>query len=278
MTANDIYVEDPTSDQEELAALSLNYVYNDWVIQALHEGKLDVDLNGLVDPAAGTTPPEGVDEALRNRLEFIGVQYYGPVKVKQFDLLDSFPPLYGRPLVDVADYTDPQDQALPRNGMGREIQAAGFADTLDRYAQWGLPLIVTENGTTVNRTPASDEGPLELDEAQASMYLVTHLWEVGRAIERGVDIRGYFHWTLADNFEWVEGRLQRFGAYTVDFDDPACPRTKNAMGQALQDVVGAGAVNEALWNTYVLDRFPTDATTVGVGATTSEDPRPGAPR
>jgi beta-glucosidase len=276
MTANDIYPEDPSNDQEQLAAESLNYVYNDWVIRALTEGELDVDLNGFVDPTADTDPKEGVDDALRSRLELIGVQYYGPVKVKRFEILDSFPPLYGLPLADVADYTADEDQLLPANGMGREIQAAGFAHTLDHYAQWGLPLIVTENGTTVNRRPTSDDstaGALQMDEAQAAMYLVAHLWEVGAAIRRGVDVRGYFHWTLADNFEWVEGRLQRFGAYTVDFEDPSFERAKNAMGQALEDIATADAVNEEIWERYVLDRFPTDGTSEGQGATTAEDPR-----
>jgi beta-glucosidase len=272
MTANDIYPEDPNNPQEQLAADSLNYVYNDWVIQALTAGALDVDLNGEVDPGAPTDPREGTDDALKNRLEFIGVQYYGPVKVKQVGFLDEAAPLYGLPLVDVADYSAPEDQKLPANGMGREINASGFADTLDRYAQWGLPLIVTENGTTVNRRPVDEDPstPLTLDEDQAAMYLAAHLWEVGRAIHRGVDVRGYFHWTLADNFEWVEGRLQRFGAFTVDFDDPALPRTKTKMGQVLEDVAKARAVNEDIWNRYVLDRFPTDETTVGRGATTRE--------
>ena len=273
MTANNIYPEDPTSEQELLAADSLNYVYNDWFIRALSAGELDIDLNGIVDPTAATEPVEGVDQALKNRLEFIGVQYYGPVKVKRLEFLDSFAPLYGLPLVDVRDYSASEDKLLPHNGMGREIQAAGFRDTLNRYAEWGLPLIVTENGTTLNRRPAQDATAV-MDEAQAAMYLVTHLWELGAAIERGVDVRGYFHWTLADNFEWVEGRHQRFGAYTVDFEDPALPRTKNAMGQALQDVVTAGAVDETIWQGYVLARFPADTTADGQGPTTSADPTP----
>ena len=60
-------------------------------------------------------------EWLRNRLEFIGSQYYGPAKVKRLELLDAFPPLYGLPLSDVLKYTNSQDQLLPSNGMGREI-------------------------------------------------------------------------------------------------------------------------------------------------------------
>lgn len=276
MTANDVYPENPASAQQQLAAESMNYVYNDWVLQTLTRGVLDVDLDGDVEPGSVTDPDEGEYPELANRLEFIGVQYYGPVKVKESALLNGVAPLYGMPLTDVALYTDQDDQQRPHNAMGREISGAGFADTLDRYGRWGLPLIVTENGTTTNLRPAfgeHDPPPIPapvFDEDQAAMYLVVHLWEVGRAIARGVDVRGYYHWTLADNFEWIEGSLQRFGAYTVDFSDPAMPRTLNKMGQAYQEVIGAGAVTEELWNRWVTPRFPTDGTAAGVGATTRE--------
>ncbi len=269
MTANDIYPENPDSAQEQLAADSMNYVYNDWFLQGLVNGDVDLDLNGFIqdNDVAG-------DPALKGRLDFIGVQYYGPVKVKEEPFLDDTAPLYGLPLTDVKDYTVPEETRLPHNGMGREIAASDFAATLDHYATWGLPLIVTENGTTTNHRPPDDyatpDVPFEPDEDQAAMYLVTHIWEVGRALHRGLDIRGYFHWTLADNFEWVEGRRQRFGAYSVDFTDPTYPRTKTKMGQALEDIAKAGGVTEDIWNRYVLDRFPTDTTHKGVGATTSE--------
>ena len=268
MTANTIYPEHPDSAQEQLAAESMNYVYNDWFIQGLVRGDVDFDLNGQIDSVDISADP-----ALKGRLDFIGVQYYGPVKVKELSFLDDTAPLYGLPLTSVSDYVGDDETNLPHNGMDREINASDFAATLDHYATWRLPLIVTENGTTVNHVPPDGfdvNTPFEPDEARAAMYLVTHIWEVGRAVERGLDIRGYFHWTLADNFEWVDGRQQRFGAYTVDFTNPSYPRTKNKMGQALEDIAKAGGIDEALWNKYVLERFPTDSTTKGVGVTTSE--------
>lgn len=276
MTANDVYPENPASAQQQLAAESMNYVYNDWVLQTLTRGVLDVDLDGDVEPASVTDPPEGDYPELADKLEFIGVQYYGPVKVKESALLNSVAPLYGMPLTDVALYTDPDEQQRPHNAMGREISGAGFADTLDRYGQWGLPLIVTENGTTTNLRPDfEDDDPPPIpapafDEDQAAMYLTVHLWEVARAIARGVDVRGYYHWTLSDNFEWVEGSLQRFGAYTVDFDDPTLPRTLNKMGSAYQEIVAARAVSAEIWDRWVKARFPTDGTSAGVGSTTRE--------
>jgi beta-glucosidase len=272
-TANAFYPLDPENDDLVFAAEMQSYAFNDWIMHALVDGDLDVDLDKRYDNDS-TEPAEGHYPELEGRLDFIGVQYYGPVVIRSDILLDEFHPLYGRPLLDVRDY----DDTLPHNGMGREIRASGYRDTLDIYAKWGLPILLTENGTTTNGTPAEGEpeeltaetGPPEPE--QAAMYLVEHLWEVGKAIEDGIDIRGYFHWTLSDNFEWLEGRRQRFGAYSVDFDDAELPRTLNPMGEALQEVVSEGSIDEARWTRWTLDRYPSDSRSDSTGYTTSAEP------
>lgn len=253
-TANAFYPEDPDDPHLRFAAQQQSYVFNHWIMRALVTGELDVDLDGKADNPS-TTPPEGYYAELHGTLDFIGVQYYGPVVVRRDPLLEEVHPIYARPLLDVRDY----DERLPHNGMGREISARGFRDTLWLYAHWGVPLILTENGTTTNGLPdeeGHEPGPYQPE--QAAMYLLEHLFEVARAIDHGLDIRGYFHWTLADNFEWVEGQRQRFGAYAVDFDDPARPRTLTAMGEALRDVVRENAITEELWRRWVKERYPSD--------------------
>jgi beta-glucosidase len=271
-TANAFLPLDPDDSHLRFAAEQVSYVFNHWYMRALVTGDLDVNLDRRIDDDT-TEPPEGHYPDLEGRLEFVGVQYYGPVRLARREFLDDLHPLYAQPLLDVRDY----DASLPHNGMGREISAAGFRHTIDMYAQWGVPIVLTENGTTTNRPPDEDAEdspePGERDEGHAAMFLVEHLWEVGRALDRGVDIRGYFHWTLADNFEWVEGHRQRFGAYAVDFDDPARPRTLTKMGEALRDVVEAGEIDRALWDAYVLDQYPSDTRADG-GLTTTNGEAP----
>ncbi len=63
-------------------------------------------------------------------------------------------------------------------------------------------MVITENGIS------------DADDDQRADYIVAHLREVHRAIQAGVDVRGYMHWTLLDNFEWAEGFEQRFGLAT----------------------------------------------------------------
>lgn len=271
MTASGVYPHDPDNPAQQHGAERIGYLYNDWLLQAVVEGRLDVDLDGRVE-RQDTTPPEGFYPELQGTVEFIGVQYYGPVYVDDHPLFVDFFPLYGLPQIDVRLY----DPARPHNGMGREIWAGGLRDTLEIYARWGLPLIVTENGTTGNDYPVRDDDGNLLDEApvpaQAAMYLVEHLWELGRALERGVDVRGYYHWTLSDNFEWAEGWHQRFGAYRVDLDAPDLARTLSPMGEALAEVVAARGIDEALWRRHVLERYPTDGRADAPAWTTSEAP------
>lgn len=263
MTANNLVPEIPGDIEQERSAASINYAFNDWAMEALTSGKLDVNLDGDVSDL-DTVPPEGVFAELKNSLEFIGVQYYGPGKVTDEGILGGIllgvAPLFGAPLLSVGSYTVGDGPLLPHNGMGREISAAGFADTLDRYAQWGLPLIVTENGTTTNGVPDQND-PLSSPPlaSQAGMYLSEHIYEIGRALERGIDIRGYYHWTLTDNFEWVDGRSQHFGCYSVDFSDSSYPRTLNEQGEALRDIVTANGITAEIWSRWVLSSYPTDA-------------------
>jgi len=258
MTANAFYPETPSNEDEQFAAEQISYVFNNWFINTLTTGDLDVNLDQRVDDMT-TNPPEGAYPELQDKLEFIGVQYYGPVVVRADILFANLHPLYARPLLDVDDYDDER----PHNGMGREISARGFRDTLDIYAPYGLPIILTENGTTRNGIPVEDEEndtwqDVILD-GQGPMFLVEHLYEVGKAIEDGIDIRGYYHWTLTDNFEWVEGEKQRFGAYAVDFDNDNLPRTLSTVGQCLADIVEAQGITDEIWDAYVLDAYPTDA-------------------
>jgi len=281
MTANEFSPEIADDPEQQHSADSINYAFNDWAMKALTSGDLDVNLDGDTTDT-DTTPVEGNFPELAGTLDFVGVQYYGPGRVTDEGLLGqllaSVAPLYGAPLLDVASYADDGPQ-LPHNGMGREISAAGFRATLDRYAQWGVPMIVTENGTTRNDRVEFPEGwqagdPLPAgadDEAQAAMYVLEHLWEVGRAVDDGLDVRGYYHWTLADNFEWVDGRTQHFGAWAVDFADPAYPRRLTKTGEALRDVANARGIDAALWKKWVLPAYPSDTRATRHG-TTSVDP------
>jgi beta-glucosidase len=94
----------------------------------------------------------------------------------------------------------------PLTDLGWEIDPRGLLAVLRAAAaRTRLPLYVTENGL-------ADAGG-----ARRGAFLRDHLWAIARALREGVDVRGYFHWSLIDNFEWADGFAPRFGLYRVDY-------------------------------------------------------------
>jgi beta-glucosidase len=97
--------------------------------------------------------------------------------------------------------------------------------------------VVTENGAAFTDQTASIDGDVVVDDPRRSDYLRQHVAAVQEAMTRGVDVRGYFAWSLLDNFEWAWGYTQTFGIVHVD---PATQsRTPKASFRAYADLVQA---------------------------------------
>jgi len=144
-------------------------------------------------------------EAIRHPLDFVGLNYYFPARLKS----NAAAP-FGFEEVEA-----PASQ--PKTAMGWEIRPQSLTDLLVRMKQrYDLPpLFITENGAAFLDQPdpagrVSDQDRLK--------YLASHLAAVAEAKTRGVDVRGYFVWSLLDNFEWAYGYWPRFGIVRVEFD------------------------------------------------------------
>lgn len=118
---------------------------------------------------------------------------------------------------------------VPTNDLGWEIYPGGLARLVracaDRYA---LPVWITENGTC------------DATDAFRSDYLVAHLREVAMMIDEGIPVERYYHWTLVDNFEWIEGESARFGLVACDF--PTQRRTVRSSGRLFARICATGLV------------------------------------
>jgi beta-glucosidase len=101
--------------------------------------------------------------------------------------------------------------------MGWEVVPQALTELLVRLRKdYGdLPIYITENGAAYDDAP---EGDGRFRDSQRIDYLRRHIAAMGRARSAGVDVRGYFVWTLMDNFEWAEGFTKRFGLIHVDFE------------------------------------------------------------
>ncbi len=155
-------------------------------------------------------------------LDFYGLNTYNPVRVGSPEGAVATAVLGARPEVAAGTPAGmpfiqlPVDE-YPHTAFDWPVVPAAMTqlllDLTERYP--GIPPIyITENGCSYPTSPGPD-GTIE-DVERVDFY-AQHLRAVGRARQRGADVRGYFAWSLLDNFEWAEGYEQRFGLVWVDF-------------------------------------------------------------
>jgi beta-glucosidase len=170
-------------------------------------------------------PGYGEAEAatLREPIDFLGLNYYTRGVVR--DSPEAYP-------TGAVKVRQPQSTYMTTDW---EVYPDGLRDTLvrlhERYG--GLPLYVTENGAAFYDPPQADNG--RVDDPLRVLYLRDHLRAVAQARERGADVRGWFAWSLLDNFEWSLGYTQRFGIVHVDFATQE--RTPKASAHFLREVI-----------------------------------------
>jgi beta-glucosidase len=115
-----------------------------------------------------------------------------------------------------------------------EVMPDDFATVLERISREypGVPMVITENGAAYNDVPDAS-GFVEDDER--TEYIAAHIAAVATARSNGADIRGYFAWSLMDNFEWAYGYDKRFGIVRVDYETQE--RTPKASALWLRDTI-----------------------------------------
>lgn len=214
----------PASDDEaDVGATKLfDAVWNGMFIEPMLLGRYPVDLaplfDGLVEPGDLAT--------IRQPLDFYGVNYYNPHKIgaapEGAEMPFEFRELLGYPTTDFGWPVVPD--AL------REWLITFRA----RYRAALPPIYITESGCAYGMGPDADG---VVDDQPRIDYLDAHLRAIATACQRGVDVRGYYTWSLMDNFEWAEGFTQRFGLVHVDYDTQV--RTPKRSFQWYADVIAA---------------------------------------
>lgn len=173
---------------------------------------------------------DGDLDRIRRSLDWLGLNLYSRQRVEADP--QSF---VGMRQADPPPHAETTD-------MGWEVYPDALYEQLTelKEAYGNPPVYVTENGAAY---PEPDEVDGELDDAARVSYLRRHLLEVQRALADGVDVRGYFVWSLMDNFEWAEGFEKRFGIVHVDFE--TLERTPKRSYRWYGDVVRTNAVPDA---------------------------------
>jgi beta-glucosidase len=164
--------------------------YNWAIPEVLTSGRLSV---GLFPGLRYTTQITGAEGSM----DFLGINYYTRVHVR-FDPLR----MSGGRGIDVA-YEDRSELGV--TDLGWEIHPTGLYEALREMSGFGVPLLVSENGLD------------DRDDSRRARFLFDHLEAALSARRDGVDLLGYLHWSLLDNFEWLEGFEPRFGLFRVDY-------------------------------------------------------------
>jgi beta-glucosidase len=176
----------------------------------------------FTDPLFGRGYPDGFDlpvlagdlETIAAPIDALGVNYYNPTGIRAPSTPDSGLPFDIVPL-----------EGYPVTDFDWPVVPEGLGEILTRLHQdYGVPLYVTESGCAYAESP---------DDQRRIDYLAGHIGAVESVRTKGVDVRGYFVWSILDNFEWAEGFSKRFGLVHVDFDTLA--RTPKASYAWLRD-------------------------------------------
>ena len=170
---------------------------------------------------------------LKGTQDYLGINYYGRYYIKTS-------------LFKIGQYTildhDKSDATEQINDLGWSIYPHGFYKILAKTAQrYKKPIFVLENGT-------ADE---KKDDTKRQYLLLSHLKEMWNAIHYAkADIRGYFHWSLFDNFEWAEGFEARFGLIEIDYKKNF-QRTPRKSAKLYSEIIEKNAIPASLWTPFV---------------------------
>lgn len=220
----------PASDgEDDLAAAERQHAFtNDWFLRPAMKGEYPrayVDQDGalsLMDIRPGDM------DAVREPLDFVGINLY----TRTIAAADK-----GDPYLGVRQVPGPG----PRTAFGWEVWPAALYRMIMRVSRDydRIPIYITENGCSYPMAPGPD-GRVP-DQSRIDFYR-GYIGQVGRALAEGADVRGYYAWSLMDNFEWTFGFSQRFGLVHVDFEN-AQKRTVKDSGYWYRDLIQAGEID-----------------------------------
>lgn len=198
---------------DRTCAYFLDRFFNKGVLTPLVTGRFAPGLSRITKVRTGSDARHAKDTQ-----DFVGVNYYSRDLVRFKLGSEGF-----------------VDRHIPRGAevsdLGWEVFPDGLTDILREVSDIGLPIYITENGIADAR------------DFQRPNFLVRHLLACLDAIDCGADLRGYFHWSLVDNFEWAEGMTGKFGLFSKE-DNGSYLERRSA--QVYREVIARGGIDREL--------------------------------
>jgi beta-glucosidase len=200
------------SEEDKQAAALFDTYWNTFWLEGIK--------NGVVGPPAG-----GGEEVpgLKGTWDVIGLNNYSRAVIAAG----------GRPM---GLRQVPPSPEAETSTMGWEVYPEGFYRVMARLKAYGRPVYITENGIGTD------------DDEQRCRFILRSLREVRRAMDEGVDVRSYLHWSFQDNFEWAEGFRQRFGL--IGLGDGTRDRIVKPSAHLFRDIARANSVSDEMLAKY----------------------------
>ncbi|MFJ3790997.1 GH1 family beta-glucosidase [Kitasatospora sp. NPDC090091] len=216
-----------SSPADRAAAAAYDTLHNRLFTDPVLLGRYpDLSVLGVPGDIYGAVHPGDIDLIHAPGLDGLGINYYNPTRVAA-----PTDPALPFDLVDIPD--------VPHTAFGWPVVPDALRKLLlhlkDEYGA-ALPAVtITENGCSVEESIDPDQPRID--------FLAAHLDALAQAVAEGIDVRGYYTWSLLDNFEWAEGYHQRFGLVHVDFETQK--RTPKASYAWYRDLIAAHRLHHA---------------------------------
>ncbi|MCC2032913.1 glycoside hydrolase family 1 protein [Microbacterium allomyrinae] len=249
---------DPTDPADVDAARRIDGQFNRWFLDPIFRGEYPADVvedirkvdAAAIDAWEAAVRPGDLD-VISTRLDTMGVNYYhgefvgGHVPADPPRAGDAPTDRPGRSPFPSHDGIHWHERGLPRTPMNWEVQPEGLTRLLthvwDEYAKpAGTVLYVTENGAAYDDERVVEDGRVRVHDDERADFVRAHLAAILDAVDAGADVRGYFYWSLLDNFEWAWGYEKRFGIVRVDYDTQE--RTVKDSGLEYSRIIGSRAL------------------------------------
>ena len=242
---------DPARPGDVDAARRIDGQFNRFFLDPIFRGSYPTDLlHDVAGLGFESVVQDGDLATISQPIDSLGVNYY------HGDFVSDRPaehPLQGQAPTDratsspypAADNIYNHPQGLPLTAMDWEVQPDGLRELLVRVkAEYagpaGTEIYVTENGAAYDDVVTADGAVHDTDRAE---FLGLHLGAILDAIDEGVAVKGYFYWSLMDNYEWAWGYEKRFGLVRVDY--PTQQRTVKDSGRAYADIIASRSLPAA---------------------------------
>ncbi len=191
---------------------------------------MDAIQTGLLRPAFGG----GIIEipGLKGSMDYVGLNFYGRFYVKsttpgKFEIIPHDKDEFGEEETDV----------------GWAVDETAFTFELERFHQrYRLPIYILENGI------ADRGGDSGVDDAMRQRFLVRHVQSMWQALRAGVVVKGFFYWSIIDNFEWAAGFGPCFGLYQTNYDTHE--RTPRDSANVYKEIAQSNGLSTSLWSRF----------------------------